>query len=445
MSILSQVVIAEDQNGEDDQTISMRYLGVDSLISDASFPRVMTEPFQFSPPGRLIDFMRQAGEPGLINLAAGVPGLESLPADALQAALGRAFAEEGPTIFAYHHPEGDPMLRELLADRLRARGASIADSQLFTVTGCQQGLQLLLNVLVQPGDIVACEVPAYYALLELISISGARILPVPVRGPDGFDLDEVDALLSRWRPKCLFVCTTLSNPSGSTIPPENRERLVEICRKNGVRVIEDDIYAELVDGGAPKPLLAYDDGSTVSYVSSFSKSVSPGLRAGVCVPGTIYEEVAVRKVQQDMHSSVVSEVALRCFLEDGSLDPHLARLRERNSRRRAVAIETIARSFPAGSHVWPQPGGYMVWVELPGLFDLEQARVLAHRENVVFAAGTVFFPTPPDRSYLRLNGAKASESELIQGLEVLGRVLGEVPARISAQAEQDGSRGLLRC
>jgi 2-aminoadipate transaminase len=112
------------------------------------------------------------------------------------------------------------MLRELLADRLRARGASIADSQLFTATGCQQGLQLLLNVLVQPGDIVACEVPAYYALLELISISGARILPVPVRGPDGFDLDEVDALLSRWRPKCLFVCTTLSNPSGSTIPPE---------------------------------------------------------------------------------------------------------------------------------------------------------------------------------------------------------------------------------
>jgi 2-aminoadipate transaminase len=386
------------------------------------FP-AMNAPFNFPPPGRLIDFMRQAGEPGLINLAAGVPGLDSLPSQALQSALGRAFAEEGPTIFAYHHPEGDPMLRELLTDRLRARGAQITSTQLFTVTGCQQGLQVLLDVLVQPGDIVACEVPAYYALLELISVSGAKILPIPVRGPEGFDLDEVDALLARWRPKCLFVCTTLSNPSGSTIPAANRERLVEICRKHGVRVIEDDIYAELVDGGAPKPLLAYDDGSTVSYVSSFSKSVSPGLRAGVCVPGNIYEEVAVRKVQQDMHSSVVSEVALRCFMEDGSLDPHLARLRERNSRRRSVAIETITQSFPAGTRIWPQPGGYMAWVELPGLFDLEKARELAHKENVVFAAGTVFFPTPPDRSYLRLNCAKASETELIHGLEVLGRVL----------------------
>jgi len=390
----------------------------------------MTEPFTFFPPGRLIDFMRQAGEPGLVNLAAGVPGLESLPCEALQSALGRAFAEEGPTMFAYHHPEGDHLLRELLADRLRSRGAGTSWRDLFTITGCQQGLQLLLDVLVQPGDIVACEVPAYYALLELIAERKARILPMPVHGPEGFDLEEVDTLLSQWHPKCLFVCTTLSNPSGATIPQANRERLVDICRKHGVRIIEDDIYAELVDGGAPKPLIAFDDGSTVSYVSSFSKSVSPGLRAGVCVPGKIYEEVAVRKVQQDMHSSVVSEVALRCFIEDGSLDPHLARLRDRNRRRRAVAIETIQRSFPPGTHVWPQPGGYMVWVELPGLFDLEKARSSAHDEHVVFAAGTVFFPTPPDRSYLRLNCAKASEDELIQGLEVLGRVLqGLTPVR----------------
>jgi DNA-binding transcriptional MocR family regulator len=389
----------------------------------------MNEPFTFSPPGRLIDFMRQADEPGLINLAAGVPGLESLPSESLQKALGRAFAEEGPAMFAYHHPEGDWKLRELLAARLRARGTTIQGKELFTVTGCQQGLQLLLNTLVKPGDIVACEVPAYYALLELIAVAGVRILPMPVRGPEGFDLDEIDVLLERWKPKCLFVCTTLSNPSGSTIPESRREAFVEICRKHGVRVIEDDIYAELTEGGAPKPLRAFDDGSTVSYVSSFSKSVSPGLRAGICVPGTIYEEVAVRKVQQDMHSSVVSEVALRCFLEDGALDPLLDRLRVRNRRRRSIAIETINRSFPEGTIVWPQPGGYMAWVELPGLFDLVKARGLAREHRVVFAAGTVFFPEPQGKSYLRLNCAKASETELVEGLEVLGRVMKEVAPR----------------
>jgi DNA-binding transcriptional MocR family regulator len=374
----------------------------------------MQEPFTFTPPGRLIDFMRQADEPGLINLAAGVPALESLPT---------AFAEDGAAIFGYHHPEGDRELRELLAARLRTRGAEVPGGQLFTVTGCQQGLQLLLEVLAQPGDIVACEVPAYYALLELIAVRGCRILPMPVRGPGGFDLAEVDALLAAWKPKCLFVCTTLSNPSGATIPEVQRAGLVEICRRHGVRVIEDDIYAELVETGAPRPLRAFDDGSTVSYVSSFSKSVSPGLRVGVCVPGTLYEQAAVRKVQQDMHSSVVSEVALRCFLENGALDPHLTALRERNQRRRAIAIATIERTFPAGTKVWPQPGGYMVWVELPGLYDLAQVREKARAERVVFAAGDVFFPARSERSYLRLNCAKAHEAELVCGLEVLGRVL----------------------
>jgi DNA-binding transcriptional MocR family regulator len=281
----------------------------------------------------------------------------------------------------------------------------------------------MLDVLAQPGDIVACEVPSYYALLELIAVRGCRILPVPVRGPESVDLDEVDALLARWKPKCFFICTTLSNPTGATIPEANRPKLVEICRKHGVRVVEDDIYAKLVEDGAPPPLRAFDDGSTVSFVSSFSKSVSPGLRVGVCVPGTIYERVAERKVQQDMHSCVISETALRCFLEAGALEPHLAALRERNRTRRALALGAIDRAFPTGTKTWAQRGGYMVWAELPGPFDLAKVRNLAREQHVVFAAGSVFFPAPTDRSCLRLNTAKASAEDLVRGLEILGGVL----------------------
>jgi len=419
------------------------------------FSLFMNAPFTFSPPGRLIDFMREAGEPGLINLAAGVPGTESLPAQQLSEALARGYAQDGAAMFAYHYPDGDARLRELLAERLRQRSAEVKGEQVLTVTGCQQGLQLMLDVLAQPGDIVACEVPTYYALLELIAVRGCRILPVPVRGPESVDLDEVDALLARWKPKCFFICTTLSNPTGATIPEANRPKLVEICRKHGVRIVEDDIYAKLVEGGPaekaagssgfesmpprggaapleagashyiPPPLRAFDDGSTVSFVSSFSKSVSPGLRVGVCVPGTIYERVAERKVQQDMHSCVISETALRCFLEAGQLEPHLTALRERNRGRRALALAAIERAFPVGTTAWAQRGGYMVWAELPGLYDLGTVRERARQEHVVFAAGTVFFPTPTDRSYLRLNCAKASKQDLVRGLEILGGVLAE--------------------
>src|SRR5687768_13530589 len=187
--------------------------------------------------------MREAGEPGLINLAAGVPATETLPVTDLAAAFARAFAKEGEAMCAYHWPEGDGPLRELLAARLsERRGASIGGKQVLTVTGCQQALQLMLAAVACPGDVVACEVPAYYALLELISTAGARILPVPVRDAAGIDPAEADELFARWKPRIFFVCSSLANPSGATMPVKNRERLVEVCRAHGVRLVEDDIY-----------------------------------------------------------------------------------------------------------------------------------------------------------------------------------------------------------
>lgn len=384
----------------------------------------MIEPQTFRAAGRLVDFMRQADAPGLINLAAGVPSPEALPVEELRAAFVRGFEKEGAGMFAYHHPEGDRPLRALLAARLNVRGARLTGEQLVAVTGCTQGLQLLLSVLVQPGDIVAVEAPAYYGLLELLSVAGVRVLPLPVVGGEGIDPAQAEPLLARWKPRCLIVCTALSNPSGATIPEANRERLVELCRAHGVRLIEDDIYGELVDGGAPKTMLAWDDGSTVSYVTSFSKTVSPGLRVGVCVPGSLHEEYAARKCQQDLHSAVPTEVALREFLESGAFDPHLARLRERNRHRRTLALDIIARSFPAGTRVTPPRGGYMLWAELPQPIDLAAVRDAAWRERIVFASGAVFFTQPPERTCLRLNCAKATEPELRHGLATLGAILG---------------------
>ncbi|MEI6561953.1 MAG: PLP-dependent aminotransferase family protein [Verrucomicrobiota bacterium] len=389
----------------------------------------MHEPFLFPAPARLVDFMRQADQPGLINLAAGVPGLDALPFAALREASEQAFTTEGASMFAYHHPEGDHALRALLAHRLTARGvANASPGGIVTTTGCTQALAAMLSVLVKPGEIVACEAPAYYGLLELIAEAGARVLPLPV-GAAGLDLDATQEALTRWKPKCLMVCTSLSNPSGATLTESQRERLVRICRATGVRLIEDDIYAELLDSGAPKPCRAFDDGSTVSFVTSFSKTVSPGLRVGYCVPGTpeLHDAFAARKCQSDLHSSVVSEVILRTFLERGDLDPHLAWLRERNLRRRTLALEAIGRSFPPGTEVNAPWGGYMLWVQLPATVDLAEAATQARAAGVVFAGGSVFFATPAgeDRRApcIRLNCARAAEPDLERGVEILGKIV----------------------
>jgi DNA-binding transcriptional MocR family regulator len=264
----------------------------------------------------------------------------------------------------------------------------------------------------------------------LIAEAGARVLPLPVRNDgSGLDLDATQEALARWKPKCLVVCTSLSNPTGATLPQAHRERLVEICRSTGVRLVEDDIYAELLEEGAPKPCRAYDDGSTVSFVTSFSKTVSPGLRVGYCVPGTpeLEDAFAARKCQQDLHSSVLSEVILRTFFAQGRFDPHLAWLRERNQRRRALVLAAIARHFPTGTAASTPSGGYMLWVSLPQGIDFPRFQAQAHDAGVAFAGGAAFYASRAGESrpasHIRLNCARASEPDLARGVEILGKIV----------------------
>jgi DNA-binding transcriptional MocR family regulator len=107
------------------------------------------------------------------------------------------------------------------------------------------------------------------------------------------------------------------------------------------------------------------------------------------------------------------------------LEPHLARLRTRNARRRALALEAISRAFPKGTRVNPPRGGYMLWAEPPGVVDIAAVRDAARKKGVVFGAGPVFFTEPQPTSSVRLNCAKASEAELVAGLETLGKILSD--------------------
>ena len=143
-------------------------------------------------------------------------------------------------------------------------------------TGCTQALHGMIRLLAQPGDVVACEAPAYYATLEMLGDTGIRVLPIPVRDSHGVDLDLVATLFERFHPKFFVVCSTLSNPSGATMSNEARRALVEICRKTGTRILEDEIYGELSEIDGLRPIRSYDDGNIVSYVMSFSKTVAPG-------------------------------------------------------------------------------------------------------------------------------------------------------------------------
>jgi DNA-binding transcriptional MocR family regulator len=384
----------------------------------------MISPYKFSPRARLLDFMRQAGNPNLINLAAGLPSVDCVPKAALVRAFDAAIGGESDVALGYHTPDGDYLLREMIAERLARRGISVSAEEMVMTTGCTQALHGMIKLLAAPGDVVACEAPAYYATLEILGDMGIRVLPIPVRDSHGVDLDMVSNLFERFRPKLFVVCSTLSNPSGATMPNEARHALVQICRKTGTHIIEDEIYGELSEIDGLRPIRSYDDGSSVSYVMSYSKTVAPGIRVGVCIPGGNTDRFALLKCQQDMHSATVCEVAFRKYLEVGDLDSHLSYLKILNNRRREVAREVILQHFPKEANVWIPEGGYLLWIELPQRIDIEAAYQAALLKNVAFSRGAAFFTTPEvNVSSMRLNCSRPTSNELVQGLETLGNIL----------------------
>jgi DNA-binding transcriptional MocR family regulator len=384
----------------------------------------MISPYRFSPRARLLDFMRQAGNPNLINLAAGLPSVDCVPKAALKRAFDAALSEESDVALGYHTPDGDYLLREMIAKRLARRGISVSPEEMVITTGCTQALHGMIKLLAASGDIVACEAPAYYATLEILGDMGIRVLPIPVRDSQGVDLDMVSTLFERFRPKLFVVCSTLSNPSGATMPNEARKALVQICRKTKTHIIEDEIYGELSEIDGLRPIRSYDDGNGVSYVMSYSKTVAPGIRVGVCIPGGNTDRFALLKCQQDMHSATVCEVAFRKYLQTDDLDSHLSYLRMLNNRRREAAREIIRQHFPKETIVWVPEGGYLLWVELPQNVGMEEVYQAALLKNVAFSRGAAFFTAPEANvSSMRLNCSRPTSSELIQGLEILGNIL----------------------
>jgi DNA-binding transcriptional MocR family regulator len=386
----------------------------------------MNSPYKFAPRARLLEFMRQAGNPNLINLAAGLPSVDCVPKAALKRAFDAAFAEEPDVALGYHTPDGDYPLRAKIAERFARRGVSVTPEQMVITTGCTQALHGMIRLLAQPDDIVACEAPAYYATLEMLGDTGIRVLPIPVRNSQGVDLDLVVTLFERYRPKFFVVCSTLSNPSGATMPNEARGALVEICRKSSTQILEDEIYGELSEIEGLRPIRSYDDGSTVSYVMSFSKTVAPGIRVGVCVPGGNTDRFAQLKCQQDMHSATLCEVAFRKYLEDADLDSHLKYLKTLNRQRRDIGRKLIEQYFPEGTIIWIPDGGFLLWVEVPPSIDIEAVYQAALSKNVAFSRGKSFFTAPDAKvNAMRINCSRPTTDELVEGLETLGNVLSQ--------------------
>jgi DNA-binding transcriptional MocR family regulator len=377
---------------------------------------------------RLVDFQRTrprfGSDSGAVPLHAVIPDAGLYPLDAFRRAMNRVLLEGGPDLLAYGPPQGHDGLRQVVSERLRAAGIEIGPHELVMCHGASQGIGLGLRLFAEPGDCVALEEPTYTNVLATVFGLGLEPVAVPMR-EGGLDLAAAERVLERPEVKLLYTIPTFHNPMGTTTSHEHRRALLEIAARCGKPIIVDGYEMDLRFAGRSVPsVAALDTSGLVVHLSSFSKSLFPGVRVGaIAARGRLVDALVALKQATDLSDSMPLQAALAEFLQRGEYDRHLTRLRRVLRSRCRALISALEEEMPEGVH-WTEPeGGYQVWVSLPETIDTTELLTDAAAAGVLFAPGSQFYHDGRMSCELRLSFAMADEAALRRGVAALAGVV----------------------
>ncbi len=362
-----------------------------------------------------------------ISFATSRPSEQLFPLDALRASCDEVMAgADFAAILQLGAPSGyEPLRRHLLEQARSARLAGFGDDLIVT-SGCQQALDLIARVLVRPGEKVVLEDPVYPGLKNLFAAYGAELIGVPVSA-GGMEVEALERVLRRERPRLLVVTPNFQNPTGTTLPLEARQRLLRAARESAVVVVENDLYGELRYKGEALPgLKQLDDGGDVVLLRSFSKITFPGLRVGwVIGPQPLLACLAHAKQLSDLHTDQFSQAVLLRFAQSGRLEAHRARMLQAGSERLDAVLAACERCLPAGTRFTRPEGGMNLWVRLPEPLDAGELLARAHRANVAYLPGKYFTVARLEPGALRLSFAGLAPEDIRKGLAILGEIFAE--------------------
>ncbi|HYR56889.1 MAG TPA: PLP-dependent aminotransferase family protein [Myxococcaceae bacterium] len=370
------------------------------------------------------EILKVTERPEIVSFAGGLPAPETFPVEALARAHAEVFAHDSAAALQYSTTEGHRPLREWIAARMRCRGIDAVADRVLITSGSQQGIDLVSRIFLDPGDAVVVENPCYLAALQTFGGFQARLIPV---GSDdhGMCVDQVERVLKKERPKLIYVVSDFHNPKGTSLSLERREQLLGLSRRYGVPILEDDAYGELRYRGEEIPPIASMDGDgSVIYLSTFSKTISPGVRIGwVVASEEVIAALTVAKQASDLHTSTLMQHAVARMLVNFDYPGHLNRLRAIYGARCEAMLNALESYFPPTAS-WTHPeGGLFIWAELPKGVNGDDLLREALAEQVAFVPGTSFFAHRPQENFIRLNFSNRPREMIDEGLRRLGRVL----------------------
>jgi len=360
---------------------------------------------------------------GMISFARGAPSTDILPHDAVREAAAVALAEDWAKALSYGTGVGHPGLCEWIAQR----HGGLERSQVMVANGSLEAGAILFQHLLGPGDRVVVEQPTYDRTLLLLQRLGVELVPIPLEA-DGLDLVAFEAALAAGPIKLAHLIPNFHNPAGCTLSSKKRARLVELAAERGFWIFEDDPYRELpFEGEALPTMLSIDRAGRVIHASSFSKTVSPGVRVGYLAgPSEEIAKLAKRANETYISPNMLAEAIVLELCRSGALERNIEFVKGALRERRDALVAALREQIPEAEFVLPA-GGYFLWLDLAEATDTAALLVEAKDEGVSFVAGPDFMLEGGARS-LRLSFAPVPAEQIAEGVSRIARALDRIRA-----------------
>lgn len=366
--------------------------------------------------------------PGIISFAGGMPAPETYPNKELAEITNEILLSNSTVALQYGITEGYAPLVDQTKSRLAKFGIGNSGDTLIMTSGGQQAIELTTKALINEFDGIACEDPSFIGALNAFRSYNAKLYPVPVE-IDGMNIEILDETLKNNKNiKFIYTIPTFQNPSGITMTVEKRKKLLEVAKKHDVFILEDSPYWELRFAGESVPTIkSMDTDNRVIYAGSYSKTMSPGLRIGfLCGNSELIEKVVVCKQVSDVHTTVISQMAVSEYLKKYDIDEQIKKSAALNGRKCGLMHECMDKYFPESVSRTRPEGGLFLWCDLGGCIDSREFAKKCLDKNVAIVSGASAMPdTSKITSTFRLNFSMASDENIEKGIKAIGEVIKE--------------------
>lgn len=424
-------------------TVRKSYLGIDEDADEYNMPSWLFglaagEDALLGEDARVLSELVSMGERReVISFVSGIAAPDMLPAELLRSIVDEGLLAERQHALGYCPVEGLQDLRRAIAARMRRRGVPVDLQNILILSGSTQGLGLIGRFLLNPGDEVVVEIPTYLGAIQTFRALGARVIGVPT-DVDGVRIDLLEAILSRRRPRFIYVQPTFQNPTGTVLSMERRRRLLWLSHRYQTPIVEDDPYGELFyEQEPPQPLKAMDTHDNVLYLSTFSKTLAPGLRvAWLAAPAPMIERLTLHKQVFDLNTNAIGQWLVAEILRKNLFDEQLRTLRQRSQEKRNLMLQAIQDYWPANVRVNHPIGGFHLWCRLPNEIRARTLLREAAQERVAFVIGEPFHVDGGGHQYIRLSFASAEERHIEEGIRRIGAAMKRIAARRITREER---------